>query len=119
MYNLPKPLDTLLKSFDELLILQKDNRKEVSKIDLELSDFYHRIEGTKFFNPIMGIKLLLELQEILKKRRDIKRDDILLSIVCDSLEPIMKEVNNKVKIAANRHEKLITSLNKNGITENA
>jgi len=52
--------------------------KDLSNIDKELTDVYHYIEFSNF-DVVRGYKAYKELQDVLKKRREIKNDLKLLS----------------------------------------
>lgn len=57
-------------------IVDKNIRKlspKISKADLELSDFYHKVERSKF-NACQGYKAIIELQDILARRRELKQE---------------------------------------------
>jgi DNA repair exonuclease SbcCD ATPase subunit len=106
----PEVLTVFLLKYKELQNLNKEKTSELSKVDSELSSHYHKIEGTKITHVAQSHKLIKELKDILERRRVIKSEAILLRMTCDSLEPTMNTVIQKVRAQAKKHKEILDEI---------
>ena len=62
-------LDSFYTNYEKLSGFSQKASSELSKVDLEISDFYHKIEGIHLSHNTQGHSLILQLQEMLGIRR--------------------------------------------------
>lgn len=83
---------------------------DMSKVDKELAEYYHKIEGIHLSHNTQGHSLILELQEILGRRREIKKESLLirsfLDVTADSMGTARKRNKNIVKV----HNKMVRKM---------
>ncbi len=113
MNLIPAKINNLISQFDELEILLKENQKEMSQIDTDLSKLYHKIEVVEIKHVSESHALIKELKMILSKRRDIKLNYILLQNVSDYLKsPFIKFKQAQIE-KLDKHNKMIEKMNTN------
>ena len=96
---------------EEIKTTRNNLIKELSSVDLKLSDVQHYIEGRNL-NAVEGFKAYKLLQDILKERREIKYK-------ISEIEPIYHSliVTNKLDNKAKDIEKKVSSIqNRNSIS---
>jgi len=98
----------ILDAFGDFETLRDSLYKAQSDSDLALAEMYHKIEG---FNPThvsQSHYMFLELQSILRKRRNVKGAASMIRAINDSmnLDAVKK---TKVK-AKNRHNEIMNQL---------
>lgn len=97
-------LDEILKELR--LISNKSQRirdkklKELSQVDLEISDIYHYIE-IGGYNAVQSSKVFKLLRQTLSKRRDIKDEFDLIQALSDSLFISTKKISSKSESKSN------------------
>jgi predicted transcriptional regulator len=114
----PETLMNFLSNFENIQNLNKLKNDEQSKIDIELSDCYHKIEGTTITHVSQSHKLIKQLKDILSRRRQIKYETILLRTTCDNLDIIMKSLKQKINDHNKKHREILNKLKENSLLEN-
>ncbi len=100
-------IDAFFKEFEELEILNQATSKERSDIDKQISDWYHRLEGVTITHVSQSHKFIKELKPLLKRRRDIKIEEIILTSTCDSLRDKVRSLKNTNKVKVSKHDSII------------
>jgi hypothetical protein len=104
-------LDSLIEQLTKLEGLRDEAYNSMSKIDGELSDWYHRVEGLKITHVSQSHELIKQVKIILEKRRVIKLEANVLRMVCDNLNGL--NIKTKYDSIVDKHEKLIIDLTNN------
>lgn len=110
-----KIVTDLLAQFKEIERLNIERAKEQSEIDLQLSAFYHKVEGIKLGHVAISHKLMKELQDILRRRRINKYEVILLRTVYDNLRDKMQSVSEKLVIHNKKHNSIMEEIKEAGL----
>ncbi len=113
MNLVPDKINEFIKRFEELDVLLKENTKEMSQIDTDLSNLYHKIEGVTIKHVSESHALIKDLKSILNQRRDIKLNFMLLSSICDSLRVQMEKLKKGQIEKLEKHNKLLHDLSIN------
>lgn len=110
----PQVVQDLISNFQLLKKQNTEKNKELSDIDKELSDFYHRLEGTVISHVSISHRMIKELKVILDKRRDIKFESMVLRMAYDnthiSMMKIIETHNNQKK----QHQKVLQEIKQAG-----
>ena len=106
-----------IKEYENIEALLEVSRVEQSKLDCELSEFYHNLEGTKLGATYKSHEKLKYLQVLLAKRRDNKIDVIILSSTCDTLRASIKalKLSNTKRLA--RHDEVLVEIKERAIKD--
>jgi hypothetical protein len=104
-------LESLIEQLSKLESLRDNAYNNMSKIDGELSDWYHRVEGLKISHVSQSHELIKQVKIILEKRRIIKFETNVLRMVCDNLNG--SNIKTKYDSIVDKHEKLIIDLTNN------
>lgn len=75
-----------IKQYEELEKLNTEAHKNLSNIDLELSSWYHRVEGSPLSHVSKSHKLMKEGKDILERRRVLKLETSIIRSTCDLLK---------------------------------
>lgn len=97
-------------NYDKLKRISETTHSELSKVDIELGEFYHKMEGIHLSHNTQAHSYMLELQDILARRRNLKIGAILVRGFLDNTKPSMdkaKERNNK---AINTHKRIMKEI---------
>ena len=105
----PELLDEFFATGQRIKDLYKQKKEEASRVDIELSEFYHKVEAAKLDESI-SYSLILELQSILTRRRLIKYEVILLSATCDGLTNTIEIVKQNVETKKKKHVSIIKEI---------
>ena len=99
--------------FKALDLLRDKKDKEMSNIDNKVSDLYHKIEGMQITNICLLHSLVIQLHQVLRERRQLKLERMLLQSLCDTVREKMNIANkNYIRIIA-EHNTLVNEINKN------
>ena len=104
-----------IKEYENIEALLEASRVDQSKIDCELSEFYHNLEGTKLGATYKSHEKLKYLQALLEKRRINKLDVIILTSTCDTLRNSIKtlKVANDKRLA--KHEEILIEIKERAV----
>lgn len=114
-----KPLETLhnfIKNYEEIEKIAETAFKAQSDLDKELSDWYHKVEGTKPSHVCQSHALIKEVKDILDRRRINKLDVIVFRITCDSLGGKIKDLKTKLNSSVVKHNTVLKELKTNNLT---
>lgn len=75
---------------------QARNRQAVSQADKAVSALYHRIEF-EGFNAVDGYLLAKQLKEVLRKRREMKRETEILDTLASHVAQVCKRLDKKLQ----------------------
>jgi multidrug resistance efflux pump len=96
--------------FNKLKEECKEAQKMVSKIDKELSNIYHKIEGATIKHVSESHKLIKELKEVLDRRRELKYNAMVLRTMVDNLEEKVGQAINKVNQVTDKHNLVVKEI---------
>jgi hypothetical protein len=103
----------------KVLSLKEDINKEftnacdrLSAIDKRLSDVYHRIEGAELSHVSEAYDYMIELQEILRERRNIKLIFLKMSLYKQILSDKFDDVDKKIIETDKKHNELLIKMSK-------
>jgi len=99
------------KKIEELHVLTK---QQMSDIDKELSNFYHRIEGTHLSHNTQGHGLILQLQDILERRRKLKLEVNLVKSFMAITDSSMRNAIKKNNTVINAHKSQLKEISDTG-----
>jgi|TARA_R110000787_G_scaffold49435_1_gene118541 hypothetical protein len=101
--DIQNTLIEFFSNYDKIAKLYRAKEKEVSRIDRELADFYHRVEGTHLTHNTQGHGLILQLQDILERRRGIKLEVNLMKSFMSITSPHMNTAITKNTSVLQKH----------------
>ena len=103
-------LGDFFDNYDKLEKLSECKHTELSNVDIELSNFYHTIEEIHLSHNTQGHNLILELQDILRRRRQLKRETILIRSFIDNTQQAIKTAKSRGIKILDKHTKLMNNL---------
>jgi hypothetical protein len=108
-----KKVEDFIRHFEALEQLNNNTHKELSDIDKQLANWYHRVEGTSITHISQSHKLMKEIQPILKRRRELKIETLTLRSTCDSLRLTMQKIKDNHKNHLKQNEKVLQEIKDN------
>ncbi len=90
--------------------MSKQLHTDLSNVDKELSDFYHRLEGTHLSHNTQAHPLMTKLQDILERRRNLKKDTILVRSFLDNTKPSIEVAKTRYVQAMKKHKKVLKEI---------
>ena len=103
-------LSNFFENHDKLRVFAKSLEEELGKIDRELSHFYHKLEGIHFSHNTQAHSHMMDLQDILARRRENKRQVLLARSFLDSTHTSMDVAKKRNEKAHNTHEKVMEDI---------
>lgn len=107
-------MEDILKEFftnyDKLDKLNDWTTSALSSVDKELAEFYHHIEGIHLSHNTQAHNYMVELQDILSRRRQLKADTILIRSFIDRTSPSMEKAKTHSNNAIKQHRKVLEKL---------
>lgn len=98
-------LSNFFNQFKEIEKLNTQKHQELSAVDKEVSNFYHKVEGVVITHVAQSHALIKEMKVILEKRRVLKLETITLRSSYDSLKTVMdKSMTNHAHILKKNKE---------------
>ena len=104
-------LGQFFSNHDKLKKMSKVVHDNLSSVDRELSEFYHRLEGIHLSHNTQAHPLMVKLQDILERRRNLKKDTILIRSFLDNTEKSMDVAKARSETAMKKHEKVLNAIN--------
>ena len=104
-------LGQFFSNHDKLKKMSKVVHDNLSSVDRELSDFYHRLEGIHLSHNTQAHPLMVKLQDILERRRNLKKDTILIRSFLDNTEKSMDVAKTRSETAMKKHKKVLDAIN--------
>jgi hypothetical protein len=80
-----KFLNDVLSTFNEIDSERTRLSKEIQIVDRNINDIYHELELMKF-GTVQAYKIMIKLQELLRKRRDLKREYLPIQRLSDTIK---------------------------------
>lgn len=99
-----KKLNKFLDLYKEIQVDRDVALKDQSDADKELAEIYHEIEATTFVNLYQSHKMLMKLQRLLKRRRNVKGKAAILLSITNSLDGHVKRTIPMLIATNKRHE---------------
>lgn len=112
--DIQKTLLELFGNYKKIEELNDLTSKQMSAMDKELSNFYHRIEGTHLSHNTQGHGLVLQLQDILERRRKLKLEINLVKSFMTIAHSSMKNAIKKSDSVINSHESQLKEISDTG-----
>ena len=103
-------IDSIHETFDQLLSLREEAKKELSDLDKELSNQYHNIEGAEIDYMGESHIMVMKLKDILYQRREAKINHTLLESFITAMEPNMKKTKKRTAEIIKRHDEVIQEI---------
>lgn len=103
-------LGQFYQNYDKLTRIGTIAVSELSKVDIELSEFYHKMEGVHLSHNTQAHVHMKELQDILSRRRKWKKDIILVNSFLDSTKPSMEVAKKRTTKAIKTHDKMMRNI---------
>lgn len=103
-------LDEFIKQNEQIENMYKATTDEQSKIDLELSNWYHTVEGFDITHISQSHKLIKQVKEILGRRRRNKLEMIMLRSTCDSLKTTFESLKMKLEKHKTKNAEVIQEI---------
>ncbi len=103
-------LGQFFANHDKLEKMSKQLHEDLSNVDKELSEFYHRLEGTHLSHNTQAHPLMRKLQDILERRRNLKKDTILVRSFLDNTRPSIEVAKNRTTTAIKKHGKVLKEI---------
>ncbi len=108
--NIELILGDFFNNFDKLERLSQEKINDLSKVDVELSNFYHKMEGIHLSHNTQAHKYMLELQDILNRRRQLKLDNILIRSFIDNTKKSFEVAKKRNETALSKHKKVLKEI---------
>jgi hypothetical protein len=106
MSSISDKVGDFIKQYEELEKLNVEAHKNLSEIDLELSNWYHRVEGSVLSHVSKSHKLMKEGKVILEKRRILKLETQIIRSTCDLLKDKIGMLKGTYRKALTKHVEL-------------
>lgn len=108
--NLLNKIDSFFQLYDEIMAEKNEGIKKLSEYDKKISETYHKIEGMKFGHVSKSHKVLKEFQILLRKRRTVKGNNVILQILNDNLKNRIVKCRKSIDKSVDNHQKLLEEL---------
>lgn len=109
--NRIKELITIIyDSFETLKKVRDESKNELSNLDKELSNQYHKIEGIEFASMCDSHLLIMELKSILHDRREAKIKHTLLDSIISGLDNNLTKSKKRYEEIITKHEEIIKEI---------
>ena len=107
--NLDNQLEDILGQFfinhDKIQRMSEQLHKDLSNVDKELGVFYHKVEGIHLSHNTQAHNYMLELQDILARRRQLKKDTILIRCFIDNTKDSFDLAKKRTETALQKHNR--------------
>ena len=103
-------LGDFFNNFNKLESLSQQKHSELSKVDIELSEFYHEVEGEHLSHNTQAHKFMLRLQDILNRRRQLKKETILIRSFIDNTRASFEIAKQRNESALQKHYKVMSEI---------
>lgn len=104
-------ISQFFNNYDKLKRISEATHSELSKVDIELGEFYHKMEGTHLSHNTQAHSYMLELQDILARRRNLKIGTILVRGFLDNTKPSMDKAKERNTKAIKTHNRVLKEIN--------
>ena len=108
--EIKEKINIIFSTFEELRVLNREAKAELSNIDKELSNQYHIIEGYDLFHMVDSHLLILKLRDILFRRRNAKLNQTLLESIVASLDSNTTKSKKKYHQLMAKHAEIIQEI---------
>ena len=103
-------LSNFFTNHDKLRDFAKDLEVKCGEIERELSFFYHKLEGIHLSHNTQAHSHMKDLQDILGRRRDIKRQLLLARSFVDSTQDSMDVARKRNEKAHKTHKQVMDDI---------
>lgn len=103
-------IENIHETFDQLLSLRNQAKKELSDLDKELSNQYHNIEGAEIDYMTESHIMVMKLKDILYQRREAKINHTLLESFITAMEVHMKKTKKRTAEIVKKHDEVIQEI---------
>ena len=103
-------INIIFNTFEILKTLNTSAKNELSNIDKELSNQYHKIEGTEIQQLTDSHFLMMKLKDILIRRRAAKINYTLLESITSQLEPQVNKAKKRNGEITKKHSQILTEI---------
>ena len=103
-------IDLIFNTFNELKKLGKQAKAELSSIDRELSNHYHKIEGIEINCMSDSHLLIMQLRDILYRRREAKINQTILDSFISSGDANLTKSKKRFEDIIAKHEEIIQEI---------
>ena len=108
--RIKKLIDTVYTSFEAIKKLKLETKDELSLLDKELSNQYHKIEGSDISYMCQSHLLILELKDILYHRREAKIKHTILESFVSGLDSNITKSKKRYTEILNKHEEILQEI---------
>lgn len=114
--NINRQVEDILGQFfanhNKVERMSEQLHKDLSNVDKELADFYHKVEGIHLSHNTQAHNYMLQLQDILTRRRQLKKDTILIRCFIDNTKQSIELAKKRNDKALEKH-KIVLAKTKN------
>jgi len=100
-------LDQFFNNHEKLERMSKQLHEDLSKVDKELAEFYHKVESTHLSHNTQAYPLIIGLQDILNRRRRLKKETILIRTFLDNTRESIEKAKIKTTLRIKKHEMIL------------
>lgn len=104
-----------INQFDKIENLYKEVTENQGKIDRELSNWYHVVEGTEIKHISESHNLIKQGKDILKRRRDIKLEVIILRSTHDSMKTQISNLKLNLEKNVKKNSEIVEEIKERAI----
>ena len=108
--DIEKILGNFFNNFDKLQSISEQKHSDLSKVDIELSEFYHELEGKRLSHNTQAHKFMVRLQDILARRRQLKKETILIRSFLDNTKHSFQVAKQRNQNALDKHNKVMSEI---------
>jgi len=103
-------IDLIYNTFENLKIMNREAKQELSEIDRELSNHYHTIEGVELEYMSDSHLLIMKMRDILYRRREAKINHTMLESFVTSMQTQIDKTKKRNSEIINKHDEIIQEI---------
>jgi len=103
-------LGDFFNNYNKLEGLSQQKHSELSKVDIELSEFYHEVEGEHLSHNTQAHKFMVRLKDILNRRRQLKKETILIRSFIDNTKASFEIAKQRNDIQLQKHYRIMSEI---------
>lgn len=108
--DIKKDIKLIYDTFDNLKVLNREAKQELSEIDRELSNHYHTIEGVELEYMTDSHMLIMKMRDILYRRREAKINHTMLESFVSSMQTQMDKTKKRNGEIISKHNEILQEI---------
>ena len=108
--DIKREINLIYETFDELKKLNTEAKHELSDIDRELSNHYHKIKGIEIQYMSDSHLLIIQLRDILFRRREAKINYTILESFVTSMKSQIDKTKKRNLEIIKKHDEILKEI---------